>query len=233
MENESRYKLAYATLILAFFMLFLFIVLAMCKCTSLEAKEVMNAVLPLIATWVGAIIAFYFGKENFEAAQQQINKLLDKDTLDDIPVKNVMIHKKTMVLQKYDENKTLQEYYDFYQSVDKNRIPLIDESGKLKLIIHTNEFIPVLMKDSKKGEEENKLTLKDFLSQEKNKDNYGYNQKNGFITVSPDDSLESAMKKMKNLEDCKDIIITSDGTEQGKLIGWITDVLAYAFLNVK
>jgi len=226
MENESRYKLAYATLILAFFMLFLFIVLAMCKCTSLEAKEVMNAVLPLIATWVGAIIAFYFGKENFEAAQQQINKLLDKDTLDDIPVKNVMIHFSTMVARMYEPEKKLSEYRDFLKSVYKSRLPLIDDKRTIKYIIHSSELNEII-------NENKEITLKELLESEKYKAFYGHNMPKGFITVHPNETMETALKGMNKLDNCQDIFVTENGEKDGKLLGWVTNTLASNFLNLK
>src|ERR1700730_8315375 len=38
-------------------------------------QNVMNSVLPLLGTWVGTILAYYFSKENFEAATQSVTAL--------------------------------------------------------------------------------------------------------------------------------------------------------------
>jgi uncharacterized membrane protein len=37
-----------------------------------SAKWVFNAIVPLVASWVGAVIAFYFGRDNYEAATEQV-----------------------------------------------------------------------------------------------------------------------------------------------------------------
>ena len=37
-----------------------------------EGKEVFNALLPVFGTWVGTLLAFYFSRENFEAASRSV-----------------------------------------------------------------------------------------------------------------------------------------------------------------
>jgi hypothetical protein len=39
------------------------------------AQNVLHTVLPLVGTWVGTIIAFYFTKENFEAATRSVTDM--------------------------------------------------------------------------------------------------------------------------------------------------------------
>src|SRR6266576_4938414 len=39
------------------------------------ARQVLATVLPLIGTWVGTVLAFYFSKENFEAAARSVADL--------------------------------------------------------------------------------------------------------------------------------------------------------------
>jgi hypothetical protein len=38
------------------------------------AKYVFAAVLPVVAAWVGSVMAFYFGKENFRAATESVTQ---------------------------------------------------------------------------------------------------------------------------------------------------------------
>jgi hypothetical protein len=40
-----------------------------------EAKNVFNVVLPVFASWVGTILAFYFGRENFESANREVRSI--------------------------------------------------------------------------------------------------------------------------------------------------------------
>ena len=39
------------------------------------ATQVLSTVLPVIGTWIGTILAFYFGKENFETAAKSVGDL--------------------------------------------------------------------------------------------------------------------------------------------------------------
>ncbi len=45
-----------------------------------NAITIVNIVLPVITSWVGTILAFYFGRENFEAANQQVLQLVRRLT---------------------------------------------------------------------------------------------------------------------------------------------------------
>jgi len=40
-----------------------------------SAQNVLSSVLPLLGTWVGTILAYYFSKENFEAATKSVTEL--------------------------------------------------------------------------------------------------------------------------------------------------------------
>jgi len=48
-----------------------------------------NVIIPLLATWIGTVLAFYFGRENFEAASKQYKSIINQltpDILDDVEV---------------------------------------------------------------------------------------------------------------------------------------------------
>src|SRR5713226_1358319 len=45
-----------------------------------NAQNVLNSVLPLLGTWVGTILAYYFSKENFEAATKSVTELAKQIT---------------------------------------------------------------------------------------------------------------------------------------------------------
>src|SRR5438094_10043990 len=58
------------------------------------ATQVLSTVLPVIGTWVGTILAFYFGKENFETAAKRVadlaKQLTPQEKLRAIPAKAKM-----------------------------------------------------------------------------------------------------------------------------------------------
>src|ERR1043166_7992064 len=46
------------------------------ECT--QAKDLFTALLPVFATWVGTLLAFYFSKDNFESATKSVTEMANK-----------------------------------------------------------------------------------------------------------------------------------------------------------
>jgi hypothetical protein len=90
------------------------------------AKFVFGAILPLLGTWVGAVLAHYFQKESLAAATQSISDLASKvagtDKLQSIPVTSVMKRGADII--------TLPE--KFQRETDDRKIPLKDLVDYLK-----------------------------------------------------------------------------------------------------
>ena len=62
------------------------------KSKSDAAQLVFGSVLPLLGTWVGTVLAFYFAKANFESAARHAKDLLGiTERLRAIPVESVML----------------------------------------------------------------------------------------------------------------------------------------------
>src|SRR5437764_473671 len=41
-----------------------------------STRYVFNALLPLLGTWVGTVLAYYFSKSNFESASQSVERMV-------------------------------------------------------------------------------------------------------------------------------------------------------------
>ncbi len=201
-----------------------------------EASQwVFNAIIPLIASWIGAVIAFYFGRENYEAATEQV-LALTRDTLDDLQVKNIMINVKTIVVKRLDTNEyettKLENLINLYKEIEKDRIPIFSPDGVSKYIIHRStmsEYNSTTEKKDVNGKEI-ELNLKHIIDD--NKDKFSHEKRYGFITVTKETSIQKALNEMNELEGCKDIFITDDGKSSGKVLGWLTDTLINRFLTV-
>ena len=198
-----------------------------------EATQmVFNAVIPLIGTWIGAVIAFYFGRDNYDAAAQQV-MALTRETLDDINVENIMIHTKTIVTQKIDEvsekDVKIADLITLYKKVEKDRIPVFSSNSVPRYIIHL-DFM-------EKYREENKAISDDDLKLEKLLNDHPKKFKDqeemGFVTLSRDNTVSDALKKMKEVANCRDVFITHDGKASGRVLGWLTDSLIDRFLDVR
>jgi hypothetical protein len=58
-------------------------------------KDILTFTLPVLGAWVGTVLAFYFSKENFEAAnrsvREMVNQMSARDRLQSVLAKAVMI----------------------------------------------------------------------------------------------------------------------------------------------
>lgn len=194
------------------------------------SKWVFNATIPLIATWVGTVIAYYYGKDNYESATAQA-LALTRENLDDLRVENIMINVKTIVAQKISQDdykvKKLKKIIELYDQVDKDRIPIFSPQSNPSFIIHKISMKNYI--NSKNANERENLTLQNLI--EDNKKKFSYEKKEGFVTVLKSSTIKEAIEKMQ-AKGCKDVFITDNGNERGKVIGWLTDTLAERFLQV-
>ncbi len=76
-NSSRRHALAYVVLIFSAISITMLAIYTIAKEPS-EAKNIFNVVLPVFSSWVGTILAFYFGRESFESANQQVRELVEK-----------------------------------------------------------------------------------------------------------------------------------------------------------
>ena len=60
-------------------------------------KYVFATLVPLFASWVGTVLAFYFGRENFDIATKRYDNLMNQltpEVLDNVNVSQIMIAKR-------------------------------------------------------------------------------------------------------------------------------------------
>jgi len=185
--------------------------------------KIFNALLPMFGTWVGTVLAFYFGRENFEAASnryEEIIKNLSPDVLDDIAVSQIMITKKTMVTLTLEDvrQRGVKDILKFLNDVKKTRLPIL-ENEEIKYIVHRSTFQDALI-----------TCEKDDLSFECIEEDYK-NLITSFIIFRDNTILEEVsneLKKQNNL--VKDIFIVNS---KNKVMGWITDSLIFRYLNTE
>jgi hypothetical protein len=222
-ENETTtYKDIIAKMILlASFVIIIFMMIYWIKCSQTPeyCEKLFTILLPLISTWVGTILAFYFGKANFEAATNSYKQVIDKltpDILDDILVKQVMIDKFTMV--SIDSTNPLITTFnlkglrDFLESINKSRLPIL-EAGKVKCIIHKSTISDEILK-VKPAE-----TLEAFIAT-----NPTIVQ---FDTINEDKKIEDA-RKLMNEKNYKDLFVVD---ANHVLVGWLTDTQIIRYMN--
>jgi hypothetical protein len=228
---QSRNYLAYA--ILGFSVLAI-TVLAW-KAIDVDGKNaltILNIVLPVVSSWVGTILAFYFGKENFESANLQVRELIRKLTPEERAeslVADVMRRFSDTAHVKIPEGKSdgdikikdLRAKFDGAVS----RLPIVNSNDSPRYILHKSSIDRYLISG---GTEED--TLAKFIDNQKAVGfEFGLNK--GFIVVSETTTVATAKGRLEQVPSCQDIFITKGGTEKEPLSGWISNVRLTKFLQ--
>ena len=101
-------------------------------------NNLVSAIFPLIAAWIGAVIAYYFARENFEAATKSANDLLmgmQRDRLARIPASEAMVPRvKLTVATTPKENGEALNGSIFKRFQDRNlgRMIIVDDDNRGK-----------------------------------------------------------------------------------------------------
>lgn len=197
---------------------------------EVDLEFIGQSLLPLWGTWIGTVLAFYFGKSNFEAASQSYQKVINSLTTDEkiakLKVKDVMVPVKKLERLDFDTEKDnliskILEYENFKQY---NRFAVFSKGDILKCIIHRStfhEFIVLKYNEYKTADKVDALTLKDIL------ESTDYKIKNsltrGFGLVAIDASLYDAKKVMDSIAECLDVFITQTGSASEPVLGLVTN----------
>jgi hypothetical protein len=195
-------------------------------------RDTFTMLLPVLGTWVGTVLAFYFSRENFaEAAKQTANlvkQLSPEQKLEQIPVVEAMISLEDMLTAKYvltTPEDSVKLWSDIVENVlskyDKNRLPILDDSGRVKYVIHRSIIDKFIAEQAIFGNEDAKsLSLKDLISF----NDFGQIA-TAFGTVGKTTKLIAVKQQIDGNRNCSDVFVTEDGTKNSKAVGWITNVI--------
>ncbi len=235
-NNDERFEIAKNLILIssAIIMIFSLVIMLNNKTTIKDIKEMFTIILPLISTWVGAVIAYYFSKENFETAAKTnealIKQLTPHEKLQSIKAEEIMtlLSKISLFnLDERDETKVVLKAHIITQNLngDRRRIPFL-KNGKIVYMLHKSIIDEFLVKYTTDEKSMDSHTLSELLA----KDYYKNIAEKSFETAKPLDNLSIVKRLMDENELCSDVFITEDGTKNGKVLGWITNskLLNYA-----
>ena len=231
----QRYILAFVILLISLMAIALLAAVAIWNDKN-NAMTIFNIALPVFASWVGTILAFYFGKENFESANTQIREIIKNLTPEEMaknPIIEIMRKYCTdMVVFKIPEGKTdgdirLSEFCNLFSDT-VNRLPIINPDDSPKYIIHQSRIQAYLLSSAKNSDSD---TLAKFIEDSKGS-NIEFGYKKGFVIVSEKSTIAEAKLTMEQFSpSCQDIFITKGGTEKEPLLGWISNVRLSKYLQ--
>lgn len=198
------------------------------------AERVFIMLVPLLGTWVGTVLAYYFSGENFDRASESMSKLVERATeerLRGISVKQAMIPRGTMKVVTLPASEDGSSVNLKTELIDKfvdpvTRVPVLDENGVARFIIHQSLVFKFVTKKSLEAVAQGTTfdaatqSLKDFLEYEDMRDVVS----STFVFVPLDGTLADTKKAMEAVNKCQDVFVTDDGSATKPLRGWLTNV---------
>jgi hypothetical protein len=203
-------------------------------CPDTEAgRMVWSGLLPLLGTWVGTVLVYYFSKEGFQAASESMRKMAETamgKPLESIPVKDKMIPIEKWFYKDLSVSPaaTINLAGLITQMIAANRgqrIPILDK-GCPKYVIHASriyEYLALLAAAplaAAPGVTPSTATLNDFLNDPKVKGELS----NSFALVNENATLADAKDAMEKYDKCQDVFVTKKGVTSEEVIGWITNI---------
>lgn len=191
---------------------------------------VAKTLLPLWGTWLGAVIAFYFGKENFDAVTKSYRDVIDKlspeEKMARVKVEKVMIPVKEIKYLVYnkEKNNKIKDILKYPAFAPFNRYAILDEQKVFQYIIHRSTFHLYIAEKVENGvdpAEINTTTLEDMIGNSSNKIRNLFLK--GYNFVSKTDNLLKAKKAMDDVPECQDIFVTETGKPTEPILGLITN----------
>jgi len=188
-----------------------------------RAQNVLNSVLPLFGTWVGTVLAYYFSRENFEAASSSTERLVEKLTpeekLRSIPVANVMT--KSIFSISDLSAKVADVFKQLATKEAKRYLPILKTSGVLEALVYREGLMSYLY-DIPEADRPKK-TLGDLLKAKPE-----LKQIPAF--VREEGTLAEAKEAMEKIENCKVALVTKSGAPDEPVVGLLTstDISKYS-----
>lgn len=195
------------------------------------AEQAFNVILPVLAGWVGTVLAFYFSS----AAQDQTNQIL-KDTINRVgvgPGTGVLVSEKMIPWPKVKYARDLkdtppaeiplatlkQEFDQKLPSGGKVTRLLFVEDSVFKYVLHIGAFNAFMVKVHD-GETESISNFADLLA-----DSETMNQISSLVAfVSPAATLGDAKAALDKVNGAQDVIVTSTGKAGDPVLGWLSNI---------
>ena len=204
-------------------------------------QYVFGALLPLVATWMGTVLAFYFGSKNFEAANKSMQDIVKKFATSDDKLKSInvlqdgaMIALKDIVINHDIDKKAeadiliKKDLIDFINSNKKGeRLPILDNNNILRYIIHKSTLTDFAFNLSVKkypkiaDKTPETATLADAINSSDSEMLTSLTKGAAFVSKAA--TVFDVQQKIINNSLCQDVFVTETGKDSEPIIGWITN----------
>jgi hypothetical protein len=193
-------------------------------------RLVFSAVLPLLGTWVGTVLAFYFARESLQAATDSTNQLVGSRTDPLTPVTRVMIPSAKVTAHAVPsggraETVSLTDLAKEMSDAGRHRIPIVDATGVVSYVVHEatiNKFISIppvpAAATAPPAHPLAGKTVADLLAVSELADLI---KAIGYVPVTG--TIADARTEMRRVANCNDVFVTARGRNDEPFLGWITN----------
>jgi hypothetical protein len=192
-----------------------------------SSQMVFNSLLPLLGTWVGTVLAYYFSRKNFESASQSVERMVTLTTeqrLGQLLVQKEMLRPGQITVFQIAPGNSPKDVLlkDLRIKLgDKiTRIPVVDANAVVLYIVHQSGLFKFIAEKALAGGASiDKLTLQDLVDDAELK-----NWVTNIVYIPESASVADAKKKMDDQKGCQDLIVTRSGGNAEPMLGWMTNV---------
>ena len=191
------------------------------------SQLVFNSLLPLLGTWVGTVLAYYFSRKNFESASQSVERMVTLTTdqrLGQLLVQKEMLRSGEITVFQIPPGKSPKDVLLKELRIklgDKiTRIPVVDSNGIVLYIVHQSGLFKFIAERALAGGVDiEKVTLQDLVDDAELK-----NWVTNIVYIPEGGSVADAKTKMDEQKGCQDLIVTKTGSKTEPMLGWMTNV---------
>jgi len=187
------------------------------------AKDVLNAVLPLLASWVGTVLAYYYSRENLSAATRNATEMAQQlsgaEKLQILRVRDSMIPVDRIDTMKVDDTTPLGSIVEFLHKRSRQRLPIFSERGVLRFIVHLSTINAFISQCALERRPIDALTFGELIGEPAHAELL----RTSFGVVGESASLAEAKAALEQGRAREDVFVTRSGGRDEPVVGWITD----------
>jgi hypothetical protein len=102
---------------------------------------------------------------------------------------------------------------------NRTRVPMLGEGGRPRFIVHKSMIEELVSARALGGSDVRTLTVHDLLVDSDRAEIY----RDTFAVVDLAADLDQALMAMKAIPGCQDVFVTTDGTAESAVVGWLTN----------
>lgn len=206
------------------------ILLALIICTMLlsddpggDSKDVLNSVLPLIASWVGTVLAYYYSRENLQAATRSATELANSlgasEKLKSLRARDTMIPYDRIEAMTVDDDTPLRDIIEFLKRKGRQRLPIFDADRVVQYIVHLSTINDCIGQAALGNKAVQDLKFRDLVADPARRTLLT----DSFATIPESATLADAKAALEQMRGREDVFVTRTGARGEPVLGWITD----------